>query len=144
MRSADVRFYCDADILGLAKVLADLRPDVTYPGDNGKTIHRRIRPPCPITDPATPDSVWIPTVARLGWLIITRDRSIRDHRAEIEAVRDNRARMVALSGADARNTWAQLEVVMTQWRRIEALLGEPAPFIYAATRTSLTKIDLSP
>jgi hypothetical protein len=51
--------------------------------------------------------------------------------------------MVALAGADAGTIWAQLEVVMTQWRRIEALLAERGPFIYTATRTSLTRIDLS-
>lgn len=32
-RPADVRFYVDADVLGLAKLLVRLRSDVTYPGD---------------------------------------------------------------------------------------------------------------
>ncbi len=32
MKLATVRFYFDADILGLAKVVGMLRPDVTYPG----------------------------------------------------------------------------------------------------------------
>jgi hypothetical protein len=40
-KPADVRFYCDADVLGLAKILAGLRPDVTYPGDPGGIVHRR-------------------------------------------------------------------------------------------------------
>lgn len=31
MKPADVRFYFDADILGLAKLIAGLRSDVTYP-----------------------------------------------------------------------------------------------------------------
>jgi hypothetical protein len=30
-----VRFYFDADVLGLAKVMVQLRSDVTYPGDPG-------------------------------------------------------------------------------------------------------------
>src|SRR6266700_3319891 len=34
-RAAQVRFYVDADVLGLGKVLAGLRNDVTYPGDPG-------------------------------------------------------------------------------------------------------------
>lgn len=50
-RTADVRFYIDADLLGLAKTLAPLRSDLTYPGDPGATVHRRERPPCP-TRPA--------------------------------------------------------------------------------------------
>jgi hypothetical protein len=35
--------------------------------------------------------------------------------------------------------FAQLEVVMCQWRRIESLLAETGPFIYFATRTSFRK-----
>jgi hypothetical protein len=42
-KPADVRFYFDADVLGVAKVLAQLRPDITYPGDPGAIIHRRQR-----------------------------------------------------------------------------------------------------
>jgi hypothetical protein len=140
---AEVRYYIDADILGLAKVLASLRPDVTYPGDPGAIIHKRHRPPCPVTTPATPDPQWIAEVARNGWLIITRDRHIQDHRAEIAAVRDHSARMVALSGDDARGTFEQLEVVMCQWRAIERLQPNSGPFIYTATRTTLRPVSLN-
>ncbi len=142
-RPAVVRFYLDADLLGLAHVLAALRSDVTYPGDPGAIIKRRERPRCPIADPATRDDTWIPHVASLGWLIITRDSRIQQHRAEIAAVRVNKARMVALSGDEARGTWQQLEVLMRQWRDIETLASRPAPFIYTATRTSLKAVDLA-
>jgi hypothetical protein len=87
--------------------------------------------------------VWIPETAEHGWLIITRDSQIQEHLALINAVRDSNARMVALVGTDAKGTWEQLEVVMTNWRRIEGLLDEPGPFIYALTRTGgLRRIDL--
>ena len=33
LRPAQVRIYLDADLLGLGKILAGLRNDVTYPGD---------------------------------------------------------------------------------------------------------------
>jgi hypothetical protein len=79
-------------------------------------------------------------VAEQGWLIITRDSHIRQHRAEIRAVMDHGAKMVALASEDAGNTWSQLEVVMTQWREIEKLVDLPGPFVYTAHRTSLTKI----
>lgn len=142
MKRAEVRFYIDADILGLGKVLAGLRADITYPGDPGATIKRRTRPACPITQPQTSDAVWIPVVAQRDWLVITRDSNIQQHRAEVEAVRDNGARMIALAGDEARGTWAQLEVVMNQWRAIERLLELPGPFIYTATRTSLKAVGL--
>jgi hypothetical protein len=34
-KPAIVRFYVDADVLGLAKILVQVRSDVTYPGDPG-------------------------------------------------------------------------------------------------------------
>ena len=77
--------------------------------------------------------VWIPLVSALGLLIITRDSQIQANRAEIAAVRDHGARMVALSGREAVTTWAQLEIVMSQWRAIEQVRNRPGPFIYAAT-----------
>jgi PIN like domain len=142
-KPATVRFYFDADVLGLAKALVGLRPDITYPGDPGGVVHRRERPPCPIASTATPDTQWIPIVAGRNWLIITRDSRIQDHRAEIDAVRDNEARMITLAGKEATSTWAQLEVFMTQWRAIEAKIAEPGPFIYSATRTSLRAVPLN-
>ena len=71
-RAAQVRIYVDADVLGLGKILAGLRNDVTYPGDPGAVIHKRQRAACPITSPDVLDTDWIPQVAARGWLIITR------------------------------------------------------------------------
>ena len=127
-KPATIRFYIDADVLGLAKILVSLRPDVTYPGDPGGTLHRRWRPACPITDSDTDDDIWIPETARQGWLFITRDSGIQHHPAEIEAVRSSGARMIALAGNEAKSTWQQLEVVMSQWRAIEHRLKESGPF----------------
>ena len=76
--------------------------------------------------------MWIPEVAQRGWLIITRDRHIQDHPAEIAAVRDHGAKLVAFSAADAGSIWNQLEVVMANWRRFEDLVSEPGPFVWRA------------
>jgi hypothetical protein len=142
-KPARVCYYVDADVLGLAKILVQVRGDVTYPGDPGAPARgRRVREPCTITDPATPDEVWIPETAHQEWLIITRDRHIQDHRAEIEAVRSSGARMVNLAGEDAIDTFAQLEVLMCQWRRVTDLLEEKGPFIYSVTRTAMRAIPL--
>lgn len=127
-RPAQVRLYIDADILGLAKLLVQVRNDVTYPGDPGGVVHKRRRPACPIT-PATLDVDWLPQVAAQGWLIVTRDRNIQDHRAEVAAVREDSARMVTLHGSEARGTWEQLEIFMNRWRDIERCFEMPGPFI---------------
>jgi hypothetical protein len=97
LRAAQVRIYVDADMLGLGKILASLRNDLTYPGDAGAAIHRRQRPPCPITSPDVLDTDWIPEVAGRGWLIVMRDSMITQNRNEITAVRENKAKMVALN-----------------------------------------------
>jgi PIN like domain len=118
VKPAEVRYYIDADLLGLAKVLAALRPDITFPGDSGAVLLKRERPRCPIASPQAKDPVWIPEVTRRGWLIVTRDRHVQDHRREIGAVLEHGARMIVLAGVEARTTWDQLEIVMCQWRGI--------------------------
>ena len=70
-----VRFYVDADTLGLAHALCRIRGDVTYPGDQGGRVKKTVRPACVITDPETKDDVWLPIVANAGWLIITAIRA---------------------------------------------------------------------
>lgn len=143
LKAAVVRFYFDADLLGLGKLLSPQRSDFTYPGDPGGIIKKRPRPPCLITDPATKDPEWIPVVASQGWVIVTRDRRIQERPNEIAAVRDSGAKMINLASADAGTTWAQLEVLMTQWRRIEALADRPGPFVYSVSRTSFREVPLT-
>jgi hypothetical protein len=53
-RPARVHYYVDADLLGVGKILAQIRPDVTYPGDPGGPVKgSRWRAACTITDPDT-------------------------------------------------------------------------------------------
>lgn len=140
MASRPVAYYIDADLLGLAKVLAGIREDITYPGDPGGDVRRRYRPACPITTPATPDEAWLPLVARLGWSVITRDARISRRPAELEAVRQNGAKVFALDGREATNLWTQLEIVMSQWRRIEERAMDAGPFVVSVTRSRLRDI----
>jgi hypothetical protein len=134
-----IRFYLDADLLGVAKMLADVRPDVTYPGDpGGRGPDGLDRPACPV-QPGDKDVDWIPRVALAGWVIITRDRHIQHRPAEREALVAARARMVRLDARQGLNKWHQLEIIVTQWRRFEELAELPGPWLYMATRTSLRK-----
>jgi hypothetical protein len=135
-----VQYYVDADTLGLAHILVSLRSDVTYPGDPGGSVRGVSRPPCLVTDTATDDVVWIPATAAAGWLVITRDKRIASRPHELAVVRAHGARMFAITSSETLTNWHQLEVVMCQWRRIEALITVPGPFIYSMTRTTFTKI----
>lgn len=127
IKPAEIRFYVDADVLGLAHVLVKIRPDVTYPGDPGGVVHKRERPPCPVTTTKTDDDVWIPEVTSRGWLIISRDSKIKVHRREIQAVREHGATMVALAGY-AKGTFAQLEILMCHWRQVWQVRKQVRPF----------------
>jgi hypothetical protein len=89
------------------------------------------------------DTVWLPQVAHQGWLILTRDFNIRRTPAELQAVRTNAARMVALSGDLAGTKWGQLQLLMMRWDRIEELASEPGPFIVLASRAGLRSVDLA-
>jgi len=113
-----IRFYLDEDVLPLAKVLAGLRSDIAYPGH--------------------PEAI----PADAGWLVISRDAHVEDHRAWIASVAEHRAKLVVLSGRDAGGTWGQLEILLTQWRAIDALAAREGPFIHAATRSGLRAIPL--
>lgn len=95
-----IRFYLDADTLGLAKVIVKLRWDVTYPGDPGGTVKRHVREPCPITTTDVADTAWIPVVAAEGWAIVSRDRKIQRRPAELAAVMGHSAKLFAISSEE--------------------------------------------
>jgi len=143
-RAAQVRIYIDyidADILGLGKVLGSLRGD-DLSGWSWRDDPQAAAAAVPVTSPAVLDPGWIPVVAARGWLIVARDSKIIENLNEIAAVRESNAKMVALNQRDAETKWGQLEVFMAQWRRIEALIPEPGPFIWRASRTAMTPISL--
>jgi PIN like domain len=137
------RWYIDADTLGLAHVLIRARTDVTYPGDTGERHTAKWRlPPCPITDPATDDDVWIPAVTRAGLAILTRDKRIATRTAEINAVIAAGARMFAITSPEKLHTWDLLSIAVSRWQDFEAALEENCPYIYSVTRTTMSKVDL--
>ena len=76
-------------------------------------------------------------------MILTSDQHIRSRRAELKAVVDSGARLVAVvasSPNERLNNFGILEIVMINWRRIEALEQLPGPYVYTASRSGLTKV----
>ena len=135
-----VRYSVDADTLGLAKVMAALRWDVTYPGDPGGTVKRHARGPCPVTAADVDDDVWIPTVTGEGWAIISRDTKIARRPAEIAAIRSANAKMFAITSTEKLDVWRQLEVLLCNWRRVEEAFPNPGPYIFRLTRTGMSRL----
>jgi hypothetical protein len=142
VRDADVKFYFDADILGLAHIICALRPDCTYPGDRGRKIKRQLRGECVVGNPHAKDREWIPIVGAQGWVAITRDRDIQSHLSLLQLVKEYGLRLVTLTGSEAGAPWGQLGIVMAQWRNIESLVDSPGPIIVAVTRTGFRHVDI--
>lgn len=142
MKQAVVRYYFDADILDVGKLISSLRSDCTYPGDPGAEIHKHKRLKCVVENTDIPDADWIPQVTKQDLIIITRDNKIQHRVAEVQAVLKYKARVVVLLGKVAKTTWDKLEILMIQWRRIEKLQEKSGPFIYQASRSNLKKVPI--
>lgn len=137
------RWYVDADMLGLAHLLIRARPDVTFPGDDGRRHTARWSlPPCPVQRTDVRDTLWIPEVVAAGMAIISRDAAIARRRAEKDAVLAAGAQMFAISDPAQLNVWDLVEIVVHRWRDMERLRERPGPYIFALTRTRMTEIDL--
>lgn len=140
MTARPVRYYVDADLMGLAKVLANLREDVTYPSDPGGIVRKRVRPASPVVTTDVDDLDWIPVVAERSWSILTRDMKITRRPAELEAVRAHSAKLFVLDSREATNVWLQLEIVMSRWRDIERTSNQPGPFVHSVTRSRVKRL----
>jgi len=143
-----VRYYVDADTLGLAHVLVTIRGDVTYPGDPGGRFKRLVRPACPIARTRTPDHEWLPVAAENGWLVITRDQNLRNKTVEIETILRHGAKVITIVNSRTHkgveppklDVFRQLRVLLMHWDDIEGLLDLPGPFIYDISLTGIHKI----
>jgi hypothetical protein len=94
----------------------------------------------PVTTTDIPDTVWIPIVATEGWAIVSRDRKIQRRPAEFAAVLHHNAKLFAIASDEKLDVWRQLEILMCNWRTIDALATEDGPYIYRVTRTTMTRV----
>ena len=102
------RFFIDETDLGLAKALAAAQAPVVHPG------HKDL-PEVPI---GTPDPDWIPIVARMNLVVITRDKLARQ--GERELLRQAGLRVFRIGSKHQLSTWATVQLVAGSWERLEA------------------------
>jgi hypothetical protein len=129
----DVRFFVDADLLGVGKALAVVRKDVVHPG------HRR----CPEIQPETPDSVWLPIVGNAGWIAISRNKRIRYNPVENRLLRQHGVRAIFLTSRREMTSWDCLVHLVRLWEAIEATVDEAGPWVKALTRTGLADLKMT-
>ena len=88
-------------------------------------------------DTRVADHVWIPEVARRGWVILTKDKRIRHASVEIEALRGARARYVCLSAANLTGP-EQADCLVKHWKTIDSVVvNKPVPLIVSVTRQNV-------
>ncbi len=92
-------------MLGLGKLLGQVRNDVIYPG------HRS----CPALSLGVPDTEWMPYVAQQGWIAIHRDKRIRTRPTEVKIFQDYGLRTVWLGGKQDMSSRKQYELMMRFW-----------------------------
>lgn len=97
--------------------MAAARDDIVYPEQLPRKRKRWAVGGCGISR-STLDPNWLPTVAQMGWTIITRDRHIQSRPAEIRAVYKYGAKMVVLTTAGNLTRWEQLRIIARQWDKI--------------------------
>lgn len=127
---ASVRFFFDESCLGIGKIVAQARADCVYPG----------HPRSPI-GPGDPDEDWIPVVAAREWVVVLRDKKIRNRPAERQALALHPLRVLVLTSAGNLGVWDQLRVLLRYWDRIEDILLQPPPWLNAVTKRGIQPRD---
>jgi PIN domain-containing protein len=126
--------YLDASLpVAVYHALVEQVPNVLYPGQPG----------CPITRLDTPDTEWLSTAGRLRWVVIVRDKLIRQRPEERRRLLEHGVRAFALTGA-GNYTAAQLTALLLRsWKRIEQLADEETDASwYSITQGGIRKLAL--
>jgi hypothetical protein len=78
---------------------------------------------------AAPDDQWIPEVTNRGWVILTKDKTIRRRPDELQALLTSRARVFTLPSGNLRGD-AMAERFVRHLPEMERLaLSQPPPFV---------------
>jgi hypothetical protein len=81
----------------------------------------------------TPDDVWLPLIAKRGWVIVSHDAKWHKNEVERAAVKQHSAACVYLYGNNSL-TWHKLRVFMRVSERLNKLVvATPRPFILRVT-----------
>src|SRR3990170_3681756 len=110
----DLRWFVDETSMGLGKMLAIARTDVVHPG------HFWL----PSVPTGTPDLDWMPIVADMGLVVISRDKRIRTKPAELAAFRAAELRVFWLAGKKDLSNWESIKLVIRHWDRMEHIADD--------------------
>jgi len=113
----------DENSLGVAKALAYVRGDVTWPGADGGLVAAGAK-----------DHDWLPVIGKAGLVVLTRDKRIRTRPVERQMLLEHGVRACFLTSGGSLNMFEQLRLWLRHWSEIEALAEEqPAPWLASVT-----------
>ena len=87
------------------------------------------------------DADWIRDSSTHDEVILTKDRAIAKRALEAEAIVSNSARVLVIGSANITGA-ESLERLIRHRRRIERLITEPGPFVWAVGRDRLDPVRL--
>lgn len=104
------RWFVDENLIKVGRALAQVRPDVVYPGS----------PKLPAVPRGAEDDLWLPVVGESGWAVITRDRRIRSRPVERRRFEQHGVRAFCLTGKNEMTDWEKLGLIVRMWDRMES------------------------
>ena len=126
------RFFFDASLAGVARVLAMDHPEITYPGNGVWRLPQNAR-----------DEDWLEVVGRKGWCAIIRDKRIRRRPPENAALERFRVRVVNVAVRRNLPLSGYVDLLERNRARLEQVLAEP-PAYYHLTKGGLAKLHSYP
>jgi PIN like domain len=128
------RFFVDENDLALGRALSYIHDDVVYPG----------HPELPEIPRGALDDEWLPVVASLDLVVVTRDQRIRYRPVEKRLWIEHSVRGFVLTGRRSQSTRDSLAILEQHWFRVEQVItAEPnGPWMYAVTTGGLRPIAM--
>jgi hypothetical protein len=129
-----LRFFVDETSLGLGKGIAALRDDVIHTG------HRLI----PEVPYGTLDPDWMPLVAEMGLIVLTRDKRIRTKHAKVLHMMEHGLRVFVIGGKRDLSNWDAISLLVRRWDALETKIKDAGdgPWFYRIQENGITPMPL--
>lgn len=110
------RFFFDANLIGVARVMEQTHDRIVYPGHSDWPLNQE-----------EGDDVWLPLVGDRGWCAIFRDQRIRYRRTERAALERHRVRSVVIATRQNLTIAENVDLLEEYWSGVEeTFASEPA------------------
>lgn len=107
------------------------------------TVHvgHKLIPECPL---GVLDVEWMPVVAELGLVVISRDKHIRTRPAELQTLKAAGLRVLCIGGKRDLTTWEWLVRIVKHWGPIEDIIESQGdgPWFYVLNDRNVVRVEV--